>query len=366
MSVQIGNSANTTHLEDATGSIVVFDSGKTLTGGGTASARFLTLGTKIGSGDQATGVKGGMLCFGAATAACFAGTTKLYGVTIQQTTGAVSWTPAAADNGSEAFNCIFQSTAAATAPFNFGANRISTFYNCDFSHTTTNQVLANLGAVSAERVTIGAATPTAFLSSSAANVAIKDVAMFGTPTLSDIRWAGSGAIFWALIRPQFSGNAAKFSFPGGQSTPNLASATIEYWFWNVKVVDYAGAGISGIPVKLTDNVGNVQVDTTTDAAGEITFTTAINASLDVANAVAVADWYIADAAVTLRHRSPFLVEVNTGGSANPGYPSRRYYHNWAGYSDVTLTAGTFADMRDVISLQDPSGASTNWTECSLA
>lgn len=370
--MQVGNSSNTTHLQDTTGSTVVFDNTRSITSGGTNSARFITLGTKIGTGNRATGVRGGVVCLGGVVAGTvpLSGTTKLYGATIRQTSGALTWTPAS-DGTGEAVNVLFQSTASGTAPFNIGAtdNRLANLYNCDFSHITTAQVASNINALAAERITVGSAAPTALVSSGAASVCWKDLALFGTPTQSDLRWATSNATMWGLVRPVWSNNAPKFSFPGGQVSPDINSPTVEFWQWNVKVVGAAGEGLEDIPVKLTDSTGLLQVDTLTDANGEVTFQGTHPggdlSTLLLNNAVAVADWYISSGAATIRHRSPFLVEVNYGENANPGYPARRYYHNWAGKETVTNSAGTFADMNDVISLQDPSGAYTNWTECEL-
>lgn len=365
VSVQIGNSANNTSLVDATGSLVVFDNTRTLTGGGTATARFLTLGTKIGSGNLATGVNGGMVCFGAATT--LGGTVSLYGVTLRQTTGAMTWSTATAGTG-EAINAMFQSTASGTAPFNFGSSAVplGNLYNCDFSHTTGNQIVSNLNAVTAERITIGAAAPSSCFASGADSPRIKDLALFGTPTQSDLRWATAGATSWAIVRPRFTGNATKFSIVSSGNPPlNGIAETREYWLWGAKVVDGDGNGIAGIPVTLTDNVGVVQVTATTDADGEITYTTQLNPSYTDTNFVCVMDHYAVGTTYTQRHRSPFLVEVNTGASRNTSYQSHRARFDFAGAGTVTTSAGSFEDMFDVIALEPPAGNPTTWVELEL-
>lgn len=364
VSVQIGNSANTTHLQDATGSLVVFDNTRTITGGGTATARFLTLGTRLGSGARASGVNGGVICLGAATV--FAGTPSFYGLTVRQTSGAVSFVPTTAGTG-EAINCLFQSTASGTAPFSFATatNSGDNIYNCDFSHTTANQVVSNLTFNTAERLTIAAASPTAFFSSGGASVVMRSLAMFGTPTQSDIRWATSGAQFWSFVRPIWTGNAPKISVAAAGPPISVDNAqTREFWGWDVKVVDGDGNGIAGIPVTLTDATGEVQVSATTNSEGELDYTQLLG-SVAEPNVVCVMDHYAVGTTYTQRHRSPFLVEVNTGASRNTSYQSHRARFDFAGAGTVTTSAGSFEDMFDVIALEPPAGNPTTWVELEL-
>jgi hypothetical protein len=352
----VGTAATTLQDTDAT---VIFDSTKTLLARNSQqTAWFLTLGTKIGSGDAASGVRGCVLVLGAATT--FRGTIKLYGCTIRQTAGALTWAPGANNTG-EAINTLFQSSSSGTSPFSFGtagAAEIDNLYNCDFSHTTAVQMAANLNSRSAERITLACAAPTALVSTGAVGLEVKDAAMFGTPTQSDLRWTSSSS-GWKLIRPRFTGNAPKFSSSSAVA-PDLSGATIEYWLWGVKVVDGDGDGIASIPVTLTDVLGNVQVNETTDANGEVSFGSELTT-----NAIAVADHYISGGVYTLRQRSPFLLEVNTGGSASSDWPSRSLYFDWVGSEAVTTSTGSFEDMYDVIPLQSIGGNPTNWTECEL-
>lgn len=325
------------------------------------SSWFWTMGTKVGSGNTASGKDGATFIFGAATSP--QGSVLLYGSTIKTRVGAFQINGTTSGVTKEIVNCIIQSEVAGIAPIAFGAASLlfDNMYNVDISHSTGSQVLSAMIATAAERVTISAATPSTFLLTSlAVPVLAKDLRLFGTPTLSDLRFSAVGAINWQLIRPIFSGNAPKFS-TASAGNPTLTSATWEYWLYDVKVVDgVTGLGISGIPVKVTDAIGNVQVDTTTDANGQISFGSGLTA-----NAVIVMDHYMVASTYTQRHRSPFLFEFNTGAGRNNNYAQRRYYANWPGKESVTTSGGTFEDVGDIVALQDASGLPTGWAELSM-
>lgn len=358
--LQIGDTGvgtATTTLTD-TNSTVIWDNTKTLATRATQTTSwFLNLGTKVGTGNVASGKSGSVLVFGAATT--MRGNVSAYGTTFKTTSGALSILGVSGTN-QEFQNCLFQSSVAGVAPMiPQSGSTTAVFYNCDFSHSTTSQVMSSFISTASERITICASAPTTFLQTAISTLQIKDLKMFGSPTISDVRWSGLGPINWKLVRPGFTDNAPKFS--AGTVNPLLASATWEYWLWDVKVVDGSGAGIANIPVKLTDATGEVQVDTVTGSDGQVSFGSGITA-----NAVKVMDHY-AEAGPTYaqRHRSPFLVEVNTGGSALVGYPSRRYYFNWPGYESITTSSGTFEDVGDIVSLGEPGTNPTNWVELVL-
>lgn len=360
-SIQIGDTGvgtATTTLTD-TNSTVIWDNTKTLLSRTTQTTSWnLNLGTKVGSGNTASGKNGTLLVFGAAT--ILRGNLAAYGCTFKTTSGALSWTSIAGCT-IDFQNCLWQSSVAGVAPFVFGPTATSiVLYNQDFSHSTTSQVLSSFFATSAERITVCATSPSTFLQTAVATLSVKDLKLFGAPTTSDIRWSASGPVNWKLVRPGFTGNAPKFSGPG--LVVALSAATWEYWLWDVKVVDGDGVGISGIPVKLTDSTGEVQVNTTTGSDGEVDFGSGLTEK-----AVKVMDHYMADATTyAQRHRSPFFAEINTGAAALLGYQSRRYYFNWPGYETITTSTGTFEDVNDIINLEDPTGAGgTNWTELVL-
>lgn len=361
VSLQIGDTGvgtATTTLTD-TRATVIWDNTKTLLTRATQTGSwYLRLGTKIGTGDQASGVDGCDLTFGAAVT--WPRQAYLYGCTMRQTAGAFQ--QSSLNGASEYVNCIFQSSASGTTPMSFGTfggSEFDNIYNLDISHTTTAQVMSNFYAFSAERVTVACAAPTTFLNTSGISVSIKDLAMFGSPTQSDLRWTSPAtARDWVLVRPKWTGNAPKFS--AGNSTSHLAGdETYEYWLYDVKCVDGAGAGVSGIPVRLTDTLGNVQVDTTTDTNGRVSFGSGITA-----NAVAVMDHYSVSGVYTQRHRGPFLCEVNLPSQTgyNNNYFSHRYYFDWPGGATVTTSSGSFEDVGDVLPMSASASGGSLWVE----
>lgn len=359
VSLQIGSGVGsaTTTLND-TNSTLIFDNTRTLTWqNSTTTSWNVNLGTKVGSGNTASGKNGSVVVLGAATTV--RGNLALYGTTLKTTSGAITFASVVGCTN-DFQNLLIQSSVTGVAPILPQSLATSAvFYNVDFSHSTTSQVLASFVSTAAERITVCATAPTTFLQTAVSQLSVKDLKMFGSPSTSDIRWSGPGPVNWQLVRPGFTLLAPKFS--GSAANPNLAAATWEYWLWDVKVVDGAGAGIANVPVKLTDVTGEIQVNTTTGSDGQVTFGSGITA-----NAVKVMDHYmVAGPTYAQRHRSPFLVEINTGSGAIVGLQSRRYYFNWPGYESITTSAGTFEDVADIISLGEPSGAATNWTELTL-
>ena len=365
VSLQVGDSTTgtaTTTIVDTTGATVIWDSGKTLKNRATQTTSWhYSFGTKVGSGNESSGVTGTHLVFGAATS--LPGTHAHYGCVFQQTTGAMTFsTPT--DAVGEMVNCLLQSLSTGTAPINIGTGsaRFANVYNVDISHTTAGQVMSNFGALNAERVTVSAAAPSAFIISGGAAVLLKDSNFFGTPSLSDLRWTGTGANGWLLYRPTWTGNAAKFSNVTS-GFPALNGAAVEYRGAAVKVVDRTGAGVAGIPIHLEDTLGTVVIDTTTDSAGEVSFGSGI-----AANMVAVMDHYVSSGTTyAQRHRSPFTMKVNTSDLTgyNSAYLSRTYDFNWPGYDSITTSAGQFEDLGDIIAIQDPAGNPTTWTELEI-
>lgn len=357
VSLQVGDSGAgtaTTTLKD-TSATVKFDTGKTLLYRATQTTSWFTeFGTKVGSGNQASGVSGIEITFGAATV--LRGQQKWYGSIMRQTAGAVT-VNTADDDGSEFVNCLWQSSATGTAPLPFGTSttRASNIYNLDISHTTSAQVISNWGAVTAERLTISAAAPTAFFQTASPSVKIKDVVLIGTPTLSDVRFTSGAAVLWKFIKPKWSG-ATKLSATAA-ITIAADNGLAEAWVWDVKVVDRAGAGVASIPVKLTDALGNVVVNTTTNSDGRVSFGSGIEA-----NAVTVLDHYLTNSVYLTRTRSPFTVKVNTSDLTgyNSNYLSRTYAFNWLGEPTQT-----YQDVGDIIAIQEPSGNPTAWIEASL-
>jgi hypothetical protein len=359
VSVQIGDAGvgtATTTLQD-TNVTAIWDNTKTLAWRATQQTSWnLNLGTKVGSGNTASGKDGCVLVFGAIST--IRGNLAVYGGAIKTTSGAISFITSVG-TVTDIQNCLIQSSVAGVAPIGPQFSGTANLYNIDISHATTSQVLSQFTTTSAERITVCATSPTTFIQSAITFLFIKDLKMIGSPTTSDIRWSGAGPTNWQFVRPVFTGAAPKFT-GASSGNPSLSAATWEYWLWDVKVVDGAGVPIAGIPVKLTDGTGEVQVNTTTVATGQVTFGSGITA-----NAVKVMDHYLVGTTYTQRHRSPFLAEFNTGAGMNANYPSKRYYFRWPGYESITTSSGTFEDVADIVAMGDPSGGPTNWVELAL-
>jgi len=358
--IQIGDtttdSATTTLV--GTNVDIYFDSGKTLRTRSTElTSWYLRLGTKIGTGDQAGGKDGCTVVLGLAPS--WPRQYFIYGGLIRQTSGALSL--GSTDGVSEMCACVIQSAATGTTPIAPGIINLGpgNLYNVGISHVTTAQVMNNFVASSAELISVACAAPTTFLLTTLPSIRIKDLSMFGSPTQSDLRWSSGVATGWELIRPRWTGNAAKFSAANAGVTIAVANAAKEYRIFDCKLVDAAGDGIAGIPVRLTDAHANVQVDTTTDSAGEITFGTGLTEK-----AVVVFDHYCTSGVYIMRDRSPFYTEINMSYQTgyNGSYQSHRYYWNWPGSETYTTTSGELEDVNDVIQMAAPASGGSTWVE----
>lgn len=316
-------------------------------------------GTKIGSGDEAGGTDGVYLTTGAALITFFRGNLKLYGCQIWGT-GAITVANGAASLTGDVQGCTFGHPAGNGA-LTFGSSTfpLDNMYDntIQYTITTTADALAGIFATKCRKLRITGQTFRSFLgANTAAAFTPREIIFEGTPGTADIRWGGTSATGWYLVQPEWSGNATKFAI-ATSGNPALANATVEYRTLNVKVVDAGGDGIANIPVTLTDTIDNLQVNTTTDAYGRISF-----GSGQLLNAVSVMDHYAVTTVYTQRHRSPFLMEVNTGNSRNTDYQSRRARFNWPGYEGVTTSAGSFEDVNTIVELQSASGLPTTWVE----
>ena len=368
--IQVGDTGTgtaTTTLPDTVGSTVIWDSTKTLQYRTTQTTSWFTvLGTKVGAGDVASGHKGTTLVFGGTTT--IRGTLDAYGSTLRMgVTGAVPLTfLLPTGGGGELINCLMQSQATSSNAFSFtgsSANSFDTIYNVDWTGATSGTLVNNWWSRASERLTFGGSNGRQMVPLTATSMTLKDVAFFGTPTTSDIAWNVGTIASQQMVRRMWSNNAPKFGFSTGTTnTPVLDFATLELWLYDVKVVDGSGTAISGIPVRLTDSIGNVQVDAITGSDGMLSYGSGLTT-----NAVVVMDHYSNGTIYVQRHRGPFYVEINTPNLTgyNPSYASRQKYFVWPGAESVTTTAGSFEDVQDIVNLTEPSGGQTSWTECTL-
>ena len=358
VSLQIGDTsagtAATTLSDTAVG--VYFDAAKGLLWRASSTSSWTTnFGTKIGSGDKASGVDGVTIRNGLTTPWTIRGNISWYDSTII-TAGTVAINQGASGLTGDIQACILGITGTANVFFGIGTASFQ-FNNLYRVSLWGKNAVASAGLLgisnfaTAERLSIAGPSMSYFIrNTSTSQYTLKDVTFFGTPAIADAVSTVAGAS-WDLVRPGWSG-AAKFP-----NVLNTAAGTIrEDWLFNVRVVDRLGAAIASIPVKLTDTLGNVQVNTTTDANGQVAFGTGL-----LLNAVVVRDHYGDGVTYSTRDRSPFTVAVNTGASENSAYLSRTYDFNWP----LTET-GAFQDVNDVVALQDPSGGPTAWVEASIS
>ena len=327
-----------------------------------------TLGTKVGIGTEATGKNSVTMMFGGTSGTntvAFRGVVQLYGCTLLSNfsggTQALQFISQTTGAGSGMFNCIFQGFSG----YVLGSSGafVDTMYNVDITGdpSAIAGVITSFFVTTAERITVGTSSGGYMMLSATSGITMKDCALFGTPALASFNSTGAD-VGWKLVRPVWASGVNKFNGTG--TTVGGTGGPHEYWMFDAKVVNGAGTAISGVPIRLTDTLGNVQVDTTTGSNGEIAFGSGLTAS-----AVITVDWSGSGAGGTLTagHRSPFLCEVNlpTMTSYNSNYQSKRFYFNWPGYETVTTSAGSFEDVNMVISLSDPTGTPTIWTEASL-
>lgn len=319
------------------------------------SSWFTNLGTKVGSGNRAGAKNGCNITHGAGIAFNPLGTFKAYDCKfIMNGTQALTLQPITG-SGSEMVECTLVNTS--TGNFSIGSPSFlfDNLFNVEICGVAATMVSA-IGSAAQERITISATAPTAYAATTVANLQFKDFAFKGTPSTSDFRWTNVGATNWVVVQPKWSQNGPKFAQAAAGSMA-VANGAKEYWLYNIKVVGATGAAIANIPVTLTDALGNVQVNTTTDANGRVSFGSGLTA-----NMVLVMDHYTVSQVYTQRHRSPFLVEINAGSSRNVSYGSYRYNLYWPGYEGITTSAGTFEDVNDIVPLEFAAGALTSWIE----
>jgi hypothetical protein len=361
--LQIGNTGGTlpTTLQD-NNVVCTFDAGRVLKTRLTSTTGVTCqFGTKVGSGNTESGKKGVWLYFtntAGANTVILRGTVKWYGVCAQSTqsggTQALQF-PNQNAGASELVNCIFGGFTGYVLGSS-GAS-LSNIYNVDITGDVAAGLITSFFVDSASRITVGGGSGFQ-LATGSAGIAFKDAVFLGTPITSDLQMASGLATNWLLVRPQFSGNAPKFSNSGPATA---SSGAQEYWIYDVKVVDRNGVAVAGIPVSVTDVDGNVQINATTNSTGQITYGSGLTA-----NCLVLADHYNAGGvAYAIHHRSPYTTRINTGLSRNSNYMSRTFKWFAPGYETITTSSGSFEDISDIVPIEDSSGAGTVWIELTL-
>lgn len=349
-----GTGTATTTLTDTNVDIYVL-SGKSYQYRATQPTSWFTnLGTKVGTDGWKNGCS---ITHLGAQAIVPRGTLKLYGCRFVTNGGGFNSNPISG-SGSEMIGCqhLNQSTGA-VGTLGLAANKWTLLKRCSYSGGSVTTVIGNTGSEEMDDLILCATAPQNFITTTANDLEFANLTFQGTPSQSDIRGnAATQSLRWKHVRPVWSLNAPKFTH-GGAGSLSLANSHGEYWKYNVRVSDGTGAAVAGVPVKLTDAIGDIPVDTTTASDGTISFGSGLTEQM-----VRVLDFYSTAGVISLRHRSPFLVEINTGSSRNSNYQSVRYYKYWPGYETVTNTAGRFTDVNDMIPLEYAAGAPTTWIE----
>lgn len=343
VSLQVGDTgvgAAATTLQD-TDVAVFFDAAKVLQYRSTQTTSWTTnLGTKVGTGNKATGRNGCLIYQG--TTATFRGNWAAYGSSILSQGGTMTFSPATSGSNYELVDCIIGNKGTGgTSTISIGSASVaaSNIYNVDLWGNISSASLGLITALNssnAERISIGINAAGYFIRSSQSTFAIKDLLLFGTPLVADIAYTGGAGSTWTLVNIGWSGNAPKFA-----NMSASAGDITEYRVGDVKAGDGNGTNSSGVAAKLTDTLGNVIFNTTTDSAGRVAFGSGLTT-----NAVPVLDHYGAVSYLT-RARSPFLMAAG----------ALRYYFNWP--TDVN---GNFEDMVDAIPLAYAGGGPTSWNE----
>ena len=348
----VGSGTAATTLQD-TGVTVFFAANRCLFTRATQASSWSTLlGTKVGSGNQATGRSGCNIYASPSVPRTLRGTIKCYGCTfvIHSTNFNWSFIPAVAGTGSELDNCLFDCRGNGTFVLGTVASiGFSSIYSVYMTASGTGNVLGNVGADSIERITLGTTTGAFCLSATPPTGTIKDVSLFGSPVTAQISLSATG---WNIARPIWISGVKKIV--DGTFAINSIN---EMWAWQPLVVDGSGTPVSGIPVKMTDVFGAVIVNTTSGSDGRVTFGTG-----QTANMVTVLDYYGVAGITTSRQHGPFLVEVNTGAGRNSAWPSLRYYFSWPNAAACTNLVGQLDDFGDAIPLAYAAGAPTTWVE----
>ena len=333
--------------------VLTFDAGKFINTRTTNLGNLTwTLGTKIGSGDEA-GAADGVDFFFKNAGPNIRGIYKLYGCRFKQapaTTGQIVFIPSATADGSEFIGCQFEGFSNFVCGAS-GAYHGNTFDSRIVSGNQTTQLVTAHFKSNSKRVSlVSRGLAGRYLVQATSNLFFKDYLFLGT-VLTTVVNSSSGQN-WLMYRPTWPQGITRFA--GGAGNP-IAQ---EFWGLGVKLFWPSGLPAAGVPVKLTDFFNLVQVDTVTNANGEISFGS--GAGLNMARVVD----HIGTPSYYIRHRSPMTLEINKGVGRVDGYKSITEVFRWAGYEGFTFSSGQFQDMYlayQLVEGNDPPPP-TNWEE----
>ena len=347
---------NTTTFTDITGADI-FSIGTRLqfTSANPVTTTF-TLGTRIGSGERATGKLGGSIHQSGNLV--FRGNVYLNGTFVDSTAN-VQFTTSGLQ---EVAGCLIQ----AGTSFIFGLGTGYKQYNTTFVGTGITTFCTSAEIQESYGVRWAASAPARFFSSGASNREITRVSLCGAPTVADFTVTGSGT-GWSLTEVGWSDAPGIPRFTWTTATgPDDGMA--EYLSFDSKVVDPNGNPTSDIPIYITSDVDGAILDDSTDADGNVTFNWP---GTGQANVLPVRDHYATAGPTYAVRDRVYTVEVNGYSAAvapNPNYETVIFKFEWPGRDRLgtgyQVDGGSFKSVMDVIHL--PWGSPSQspvYTEC---
>jgi hypothetical protein len=331
------------------------------------------IGTKIGTGRKASGVRGGSFHGGTLTLR-FDCNLTLYGCFVDSggSLQILNGNGAVIDIAGCTFDAIGSYVIGSTTPATL------TIYNTTFSSTTTGVFCTNSTISDSQNLVWAAPTPLQFFSSSTFGRSFRRMGFVGAVTGADIRMQTGAGVGGGYLDEDLS-----WSDTAGKPRLIMNSITTatdgfhDYRTMDTKVVDQNGNALAGIPVYLESDVDGGIFDTVTLSDGNVSFTNGVTGD---ANVVVVRDYY-ADTAATdgsnvLARDRTFTLWVNSykSGVYSPiaGYETKRVTFEWPGRdrfgTGYQTDGGSFLVAMDIVRLEwgNPSHVdATNWVELSL-
>lgn len=308
-------------------------------------------GTQIAGFPDVSGVDGCNLNFGGATR--ISGHFVFSACRIVADSGALEFIP---EGAYQFYDCIIEnagSGAGDTIAFgdSVAQTAISTLIHTKVSGNTTGVLMPYCSISDSVSMTV-TGNPSSFMDIPGFGVDLIKLSLVGTPSASDVLISGAN-VNARFQQPNWSQLGPRVSFTAQNE---VGTGLSEQWLFDHKIVDASGDPIAGIQATLSDSIGTVWISQVSDSEGRVTGGSG--------QAVTVRDHY-SDSSLNYltRDRSPFTVVYNSPSSPNynSNYLSRTRVFDWPG-----LSTGIFADVLDIVSLNEPDSATpTPWVECSL-
>jgi len=330
------------------------------------------IGTVIGTGDGRYGVSG--LSIFKAGGCALQGDIQIHGCSIQATSFAlIPFDSTAVDNEAVGNRFVLNNSAGAGVATNraFKTWIRNTHLNVGNQNPINSIfVVDSLG----HRISSSGTLWPSLVNSAASATRIVRVEFLAAPSTSpnasQIK-SPTNPSSWFIVEPTWiTPEFRKYNFAQNALQLSQGLQHFECWGFHTMVAnDDTGDPISGVPVKMVDSVGKVQVDTTTDANGDITFGQAFvplePVSGNYAIVADVGNWqYPAANDFSFRYRGPFYLQVNTGPLANPNYYPWSMVLDWP-YEGTDRKTGQMTSLRIPVRLIPVAGLVSQWTKCEV-